>query len=402
MDSLRFHPAWIILIICFLDIFINFSIRLGYGLSLPEMIREIGFSRSAAATIYNSYLLVYVAATPFAGYITDRFGARWVITSCAALLGAGTLLMGTVHDFGAACLFYALAGLGASGIWTPALTLIQRWFSPRRRGLALGILSAGYGLGFAMMGAVFPWIVENANWRYSWYALGSAALGMIILNGLILRSDPAETGRRPWGEESDPEQAFSAKTFSLSGIFRSPLFWIIGVSYFLITFSLYGITTFMVDYARFELGWSLDKASRLATVHGISQVLGVLTILPLSDRLGRKKTVLGSNFVVAAAIAGILFYGREEAFLFFFIGVLAASYGVTFPLYGACAGDYFHRERIGTVIGAWTLLYGGGAMAAHWVGGFIRDTAGSYGGAFAAYAVSAFASFVLFVKVSKK
>jgi sugar phosphate permease len=369
------------------------------------MIREIGFGRAAAATIYNSYLLAYIAATPFAGYLTDRFGARWVIAVCVGILGVGTLLMGTVHDFRTACLFYALAGLGASGIWTPVLTLVQRWFSPRRRGLALGIVSTGYGLGFAAMGAAFPWIVENASWRYSWFVLGSAALSMIVVNGLILRSDPADSGNAIWGESTETDHASPAPLPStVTGILTSPLFWIIGVSYFLITLSLYGMTTFMVDFARYELGWTMERASRLATIHGMSQVLGVLTILPLSDRLGRKKTVIGSNFMIALAVSGVLLFGRTEAVLLSLIAVLAVFYGITFPVYGACAGDYFHRDRIGTVIGAWTLFYGAGAVTAHWTGGLIRDAAGSYNGAFAVYAVTAFLSFVLFFKVdnSKK
>jgi Na+-translocating ferredoxin:NAD+ oxidoreductase RNF subunit RnfB len=40
----------------------------------------------------------------------------------------------------------------------------------------------------------------------------------------------------------------------------------------------------------------LARAGFLPTVHGICQVAGVLTIMPLSDYLGRKKTVLLSNF----------------------------------------------------------------------------------------------------------
>jgi len=35
------------------------------------------------------------------------------------------------------------------------LTVVQRWFTPKKRGLALGIISPGYGLGFAAMGATF-------------------------------------------------------------------------------------------------------------------------------------------------------------------------------------------------------------------------------------------------------
>lgn len=202
-----FHWAWIILATCFVDLFVNYSARLGYSVVLPEMIRTLGFGRAAAGSIFNAYLFSYIALAPLTGYLTDRLGARRVITSCSLILGLGVLLMGTITTLWMACLFYAIAGLGATGMWAPVITVVQRWFSPNRRGLALGILSTGYGLGFATIGAVFPWIVHHFNWRYAWYFLGAGALVLVLLNGLLLRSDPESSGYVPWGQANEPSRA---------------------------------------------------------------------------------------------------------------------------------------------------------------------------------------------------
>ena len=141
------HWAWIILATCFVNLFINYSVRLGYGVVLPEMIKDLGLNRTAGGTIYNAYLFSYITLTPLTGYLTDRFGARYVITTCTFILGANVFLMGTAGSMWMACLFYALVGLGATGMWTPIITVVQRWYAANRRGLALGILSTGYGLG---------------------------------------------------------------------------------------------------------------------------------------------------------------------------------------------------------------------------------------------------------------
>ena len=122
----RIHWAWVILAVCFCNLFINYSIRLGYGVVLPEMIRDLEFSRTAGGSIYNAYLFVYLALTPFTGFLTDRLGARRVIAVCSLILGTGVLLMGTVRDLSDACLFYAIVGLGATGMWTPVITVVQR------------------------------------------------------------------------------------------------------------------------------------------------------------------------------------------------------------------------------------------------------------------------------------
>ncbi len=405
MRSWWSHWAWVVLAVCFVDLFINYSARLGYGVVLPEMIKNLGFSRTGSGSVYNAYLFAYITVTPFTGYLTDRLGARRVISSCALLLGLGLLAMGTVDSLGGACVSFALVGLGATGMWTPVITVVQRWFVPSRRGLALGILSTGYGLGFASMGVAFPWIVENFSWRHAWYFLGAGALVMVLGNALFLRSSPEAAGRRPWGEREAPPRGTEPKkpevrTEQLS-VLKSSTFWLIGASYFSISFSLYGITTFMVDYAEQQLGFPLEKASLLATIHGSCQILGVLTVLPLSDVLGRRRTIILSNSVIAVALLGILLSGSSWAALTVFVGLVAVFYGVTFPIYGACAGDYFPKEVMGTVIGAWTPFYGLGAIVVHWVAGILRDTTGRYDHAFVINILMAVAGIALMFLVEK-
>lgn len=400
------HWAWVILATCFVNLFINYSIRLGYGVALPEMIKSLGFSRTAGGSIFNAYLLTYIALTPFSGYLTDRFGARRVIPACAFILGVGVLLMGTVENLWEACLFYAIVGIGATGMWTPVITVVQRWFAPHRRGLALGILSTGYGLGFATMGVAFPWIVGHLNWRYAWYFLGGGALLMVLTNTVLLRSNPESAGYLPWGQKTaaGPESAGRknhASASHLRMIFKDPIFWLIGCSYFCISYSLYGITTFMVDYAQHQLHQPLEKAGFLATIHGICQVAGVLTVLPLSDYLGRRKTITISNAVIIVCLTGILLSGNSWTLLALLVGIMAVFYGATFPMYGACAGEYFPKEVMGTVIGAWTPFYGSGAMLVHWVSGILRDSHGSYDLAFLLNALMAAAGLGLILAIRK-
>lgn len=397
--------AWLILAICFVDLFINYSVRLGYGVILPEMIRSLGFGRTGGGTIYNSYLFTYIIITPFTGFLTDRLGARRVIAVCLLFLGIGVAAMGTVDSLRGACLFFAVAGVGATGLWTPVITLVQRWFAHRRRGLALGILSTGYGLGLATVGAVFPFVVASFSWRYAWYFMGAIAVLMVAVNGLFLRSDPAAVGTKPWGGDSNPgQQAAGGNTPSIKVsyglLFRDQRFWLIGLSYFAIAYSLYGFTTFMVDYAQHQLQLPLEQASFLASIHGIFQVIGVLVVLPLSDYVGRKKTILISNACIMLALLGILSAGSSWKLLYGMVGFMAIFYGATFPIYGACAGDYFPRELMGTVIGAWTPFYGFGAILTHWVTGLLRDTTGRYDATFIICAIMAVVSLLLigFVK----
>jgi sugar phosphate permease len=386
----------VILGTCFVSLFVNYSIRLGYGIVLPEMIEALGFTRTAAGSIYNAYLVAYISLTPLTGYLTDRFGARRVITTCGLFLGLGTLLMGTADNLLTACLFYGLVGVGATGMWTSIVTVVQRWFADSRRGLALGILSPGYGLGFALSGFIFPWIVNHYSWRYTWYFMGSAALIMMVANGILLRDDPSDSGLLPWGAKGPvftPETSKDASNpkskTPLSVVVKNANFWFLGLSYFSISYALYGITTFMVDYARYQLEMPLEKASLLATMHGAAQIIGVIIILPLSDTVGRKRTMVISNAAITASLFATLFLGASWASFLSIVGFMALFYGAVFPIYGVCAAELFPREWMGSVIGALTPFYGLGAILVHWVTGILRDATGNYQYAFTVSAAMA-------------
>ena len=408
MDTGRvFHWAWVILGICFANLFVNYTVRLGYGVILPEMIRTLGFGRADGASIYNFLLFTYIIIAPITGYVTDRFGARPVIACCLVIFGCGVFFMGTVDALWSACLFFAIAGLGATGLWGPVITLVQRWFAIHRRGLALGFISTGYGLGFAATGIVFPWIFAHFNWRYAWFFLGGLALLVAIVNWIFVRNDPQNIGLQPWGSNTAPPGNGSTGSqpspvkVPLVSILKNSRFWVIGLSYFAVAGSLYGITTFMVDYARYQLEIPIEKASLLQTIHGIGQIVGVLTVLPFSDYLGRKKTIIISNSVITAALVGILFAGDTWMMLCVFIGCLAIFYGATFPIYGALAGDYFPREAMATVIGAWTPFYGGGAILTLQLSGILTDRSGNYNQAFLLCTIMAGLAVLLITRVKK-
>ena len=108
--------------------------------------------------------------------------------------------------------------------------------------------------------------------------------------------------------------------------------------------------------------------------------------------------------MITVALIGIVAIGNSWNSLSILIGCVAVFYGATFPIYGACAGDYFPKEMMGTVLGAWTPLYGLGAIATHWITGILRDSTGMYDHSFIINAVMAALGLALmaFVKNSKE
>jgi len=379
---LRLHWGWLILASCFLTVFTYFSIRMSYSILMPEMILSLGISKTRAAIIASSFFVIYTALAPFMGYWVDRVNARRLIPFFNLIHGAGTLGMGMASSFIEACLFFAVAGGGSAAMYVPVMTLAQRWFGPRYRGMALGILSMSWTLGYALMGLILPPLVERFQWRTCWFLLSILAFGMAPLNYGLIRSRPQELGLRPWGETpSEKERRDSSdpgRRLHYKEILRLPDLWIFTLSYFWMAFSVYIVTTFIVTYAHLELKLAYGTSAFLASAIAFSGMAGGLTIPLLSDRLGRRRCLILNNLLLAGSILPIPLVGDRSGALLVAVCIFGFFFTACWPIYAAAAGDRFPSEATGSVLGVWALFYGIAVMLGPTLGGYLADLTGSF------------------------
>jgi len=375
------HWAWVILGSSFLTLFINYSIRIGaYSVLLPEMIQDLGINMTQAGMIRAAYFFTYILFSPFMGWLTDRIGGRFVISFFCLFLGTGTFLMGHTSSLFTAILFHGIAGIGAAAMWTPIVALIQKWFGESRRGLALGILSPSWALGFGLMGVILPIIVKTYNWRMGWILLGMAGLMLVAMNAFLLRSDPKEMDLLPWGETSEtilpcPAPTRASKVWD---VFRETHFWLIGASYFFISIGAYIISDFIVTYGAVELKIYYPVASAFISIMALTGIAGGLLLMSLSDYIGRKKSLLIIHSFVSLSILSIILSKAHISYLRVGVGCFGFFYGAIWPMYAACTRDYFPKEIAGTVIGLLTIFYGTGAIVGPIVAGYLTDLVGTF------------------------
>ena len=82
----------------------------------------------------------------------------------ALSLGVGFFLCSQVHTIGELYMFYGIASLGSGIIWAPTTATAQRWFA-RRKGLALGLVAAGLGLGTLIYAPLSNYVIQLYGWR---------------------------------------------------------------------------------------------------------------------------------------------------------------------------------------------------------------------------------------------
>jgi MFS family permease len=399
------HWSWIILTAGFFTVLIAYGIRFGYGILLPEMIAKnsLNLTKAEAGMITSAFFATYIIFASIAGIAMDKFGGRKVITIFCVFLGSGTIMMGVATSLVTASIAYAIVGVGAAGCWVPVTTIVSKWFSNRRIGIALGILSTGYALGYGILGLILPSLVKNIGWRSCWYILGSLALCLVIINGLLLR-DPSknkisenldgELKKGRWRENQKP-------LFRYKKILKSSIFWLIAISYFLVTVAANVMMVFAVTYVKDELGIAYTTAGIVASLVAFSGIPSGPAIGMLSDRVGRKNVLMLCNFIIAISVLMFVLVDHIIWALMLCSVFFGAAFAGERALYAACAPDYFSGNISGTVMGLWTIFFGAGAIFSSIFSGYIADLTNSFFWSFISCSIFAICGLLLLIPLRK-
>jgi MFS family permease len=387
-----------IIIAGFFTLFTAYAIRYGYGILLPEMLPALKITKAEAGVIFASYFVVYTIASPILGLMSDKYNIRLILTLFPALLCVGTFLMAYSSSVLNTSLFWGLVGLGAAACWSPVVTLIPRWVSDRRRGIALAFTDMGSASGIIAMSWAMPYIVEASSWTVGWMSLAAVALLATLLNFFLVRSYPAD--KSGVEQKAASNQITEPIGTTYIKLLHNRKFWFIGLSYMLIGFSILIPFTFLPTYAVQTLALPYQTAKWLIIIIAATGIVGKLTLGHLSDTIGRIKIMILCDILIAAGGAGMA-YSSDFVTLCISATVFGFGYGALWPVYAAVAIDYFPKVYSGRIIGLWTLYLGIGSIAAPPLAGWTIDSTGIFFWAFILIAASAVISLILLLPLVK-
>jgi MFS family permease len=387
--------GWVVLAASFISLVLGYAIRNTFSVFYPAIVEEFGWGRGNTALMFSISIIVYGLAAPLAGSLVDRFKPRLILSLGAFILGGGIALCSLATTQWQFYLLYGVvAAIGLSLVgWTPLTAIISNWFV-KKRGLAFGIMGAGFG-GSLVSASVAQLLISSLGWQTAYVIIGAFAIVVIApLCSFLIQRSPADKGFLPDGipqkspqpQDLDEPQILSSlegkwagTTWTLSRAMKTYQFWLL----FLISFCLLGLAeqiavAHQVYFFR-DVGYEPMLAANIYSVFGIAFMLGTLCSF-FSDRLGREKVFIPSCLLSAGAVS-LLFLIRDTShpwmpFLFavcFGLGVGAAG-----PVFYAIVADLFQGRHFGSIQGTVVLGFSLGGAIAPWLAGFLHDKTNSY------------------------
>lgn len=176
----RVHPAWVVAAVAFLALIGAAGFRAAPGALMVPLHDEFGWSTSVMSLAVSINLVLFGLTAPFAAALMDRFGVRRVVAAALSLvaLGSGGSVLMTASWQLLVC-WGVLIGLGTGSMALVfAATIANRWFD-QRRGLVMGILTAGSATGQLVFLPIVAALAEGAGWRPASLVIAAAALAVV-------------------------------------------------------------------------------------------------------------------------------------------------------------------------------------------------------------------------------
>lgn len=198
----KLHYSWVILVVTFISIIVAGIIRSSSGIFIDPFETEFGWGRPAISFAFAVGLFLYGFSGPFMAAFVDIFGLKKMMLYSMAILTVGLSLTFVMNSEWQLILIWGvMLGIG-SGLFLTVLStqVANRWFV-KRRGLAVGFLTAATATGQLVLLPVLASFVENYSWRAAIALIFALSIAMFIIIAIFMKSWPKDVGTTPYGQD---------------------------------------------------------------------------------------------------------------------------------------------------------------------------------------------------------
>lgn len=360
----------------------------GFGVFYMPLLKELNTNRAALGGVIGLSRIQGGLLAPIAGWLIDKHGPRRLLVSGILAMGVCFFVFSRVTSLWMLyVVFFALAAAASIGGGQPIIVAVANWFV-RKRGLAMGVLMSGFGLGGTLLWAL-AWLIEAFGWRTS--AIIGGLLFWIIglpLAKLVLHR-PEQVGLLPDGLQK-PDEAIlldsTAGHVDPDGVEpeltpREALltlsFWMLALAYGVWATVVAVSTVYQIPFLNEELNIPLVTAAFVVSCYSLVSIPGRIVFGWLGDIMDIRNLLVGVFFLQALGLL-VLSLMPDLSWTPLYILILAPAYGGSIPLRMSIIGYFYGRKNYGTINGLLQFVDLPGTILGPIFVGWVFDSFGSY------------------------
>jgi MFS family permease len=341
--------------------------RIGIGAIFPEIKPAFGMSNLETQLLISGTSITWAISSWAGGWLSDRYGRRWVLLPAALWICVATAAMGVAWGFWSMFIVRDFLGVGDGIGFSVGEATVGEESAPQRRGLNQALFTAGYTLIGAGIGSLIITRLSAAlGWRWVFPIIGAATLIVVAGLALIMREPLERTARRShdWRE-------------GLMALRRPSLVYITAMGCGILAWLQVSIGfdhLFLTEVR----GFSKLDAGAIASVWGFAGTAGQILLPLASDFWGRRPVTLVSALGCAAALAGFIGGGFDMGGMQILLGISGFfGFGALPIVLATCVSEAAPDEIRGSALGV-TNFFGViiGTTLMPFVAGLVADHGG--------------------------
>ena len=388
LDSMALDVAdtaatrWIQLIMGFIVMMVISSPQYVWTLFVPSFQKTTGAALSDVQWTITILIVLQTWLSPVQGFLVEKLGPKLLIGAGALLSGAGWIASSSIDSlWGLYATYGLLCGVGTGIVYIGIIGLMVKWF-PDRRGLATGVVAAGYGFGAILTTFPIDGMMKASGYQHTLFIFGSIFAAVGVVGALALRA-PLDAG-----SELSIGAAGAERGATPREMLRSPVFWLMFVMMSMMsTGGLMVITQFTSFAKAFGIGPTTSVTILGATMAAIPAALTFDRITNgltrpffgfVSDHIGRENT-MGLAFILEGAAIYLMLQYRTDPFMLVVLsGLVFFGWGEIFSLFPSTLTDTFGTEYATTNYGFLYMAQGVGSILGAPVAAMIFERTGSW------------------------
>ena len=217
--------------------------QFSFGVFLKPMTEDFGWSRATLSLAFGVTFMISGLLRPAAGYLADRYSAKWAALVGVVIMGVMLLLLPLVDNLFQLYLIFGVMSIGITLGTGPILTkVVSEWFLVRR-GLTMGLVGGAGSFGAMILVPASSVFLVLFDWQQAYLFLGLLLLVLVFpIGAYLIRDRPQDMGLKPYGDpprsaspagtddDGHPAVVFRDATFREA--LRTPLFQKLTFGYF--------------------------------------------------------------------------------------------------------------------------------------------------------------------------